>query len=47
MNSKTSREYLYEQAFSKDVMLSKFTNNLDNIFSHILEVLVYTIIIKI
>ena len=41
MNSKTSREYLYEQAFSKDVMLSKFTNNSDNIFSHILEVLVY------
>ena len=41
MSSKTFREYLYEQAFSKDVMLSKFTNNSDNIFSHILEVLVY------
>ena len=41
MNSKTFREYLYEQAFSKDVMLSKFTNNSDNIFSHILKVLVY------
>ena len=27
MNSKTFREYLYEQAFSKDVMISKFTNN--------------------
>ena len=42
MNSKTFREYLYEQAFSKDVMISKFTNNSDNIFSHILKVLVYT-----
>ena len=41
MNSKTFREYLYDQAFSKDVMLSKFTNNSDNIFSHILKVLVY------
>ena len=41
MCSKTFREYLYEQVFSKDVMLSKFTNNSDNIFSHILEVLVY------
>ena len=41
MNSKTFREYLYEQAFSKDVMLSKFTNNSDNIFNHILKVLVY------
>ena len=41
MSSKTFREYLYEQAFSKDVMLSKFTNNSDNIFSHILKVLVY------
>ena len=41
MNSKTFREYLYEQAFSKDVMISKFTNNSDNIFSHILRVLVY------
>ena len=33
--------YLYEQAFSKDVMISKFTNNSDNIFNHILKVLVY------
>ena len=41
MNSKTFREYLYEQAFSKDVMISKFTNNSDNIFSHILKVLAY------
>ena len=41
MSSKTFREYLYEQTFSKDVMLSKFTNNSDNIFSHILKVLVY------
>lgn len=41
MSSKTFREYLYEQAFSKDVMLSKFTNNSDNIFNHILKVLVY------
>lgn len=39
--SKTFREYLYEQAFSKDVMISKFTNNSDNIFNHILKVLVY------
>ena len=31
MSSKTFREYLYEQAFSKDVMLSKFTNNSDNL----------------
>ena len=29
MNSKTFREYLYEQAFSKDIMISKFTNNSD------------------
>ena len=41
MSSKIFREYLYEQAFSKDVMLSKFTNNSDNIFNHILKVLVY------
>ena len=41
MCSKTFREYLYEQAFSKDVMLSRFTNNSDNIFSHVLKVLVY------
>ena len=41
MSSKTFREYLYEQAFSKDVMISKFTNNSDNIFSHILKVLAY------
>ena len=41
MNSKTFREYLYEQVFSKDVMISKFTNNSDNIFNHILKVLVY------
>ena len=41
MNSKTFREYLYEQAFSKDIMISKFTNNSDNIFNHILKVLVY------
>ena len=41
MNSKTFREYLYEQVFSKDVMRSKFTNNSDNIFSHILKVLAY------
>ena len=41
MSSKTFREYLYEQVFSKDVMLSKFTNNSDNIFNHILKVLVY------
>ena len=41
MCSKTFREYLYEQAFSKDVMISKFTNNSDNIFNHILKVLVY------
>lgn len=37
----TFKEYLYEQAFSKDVMISKFTNNSDNIFNHILKVLVY------
>ena len=41
MSSKVFREYLYEQAFSKDIMISKFTNNSDNIFSHILKVLVY------
>ena len=41
MNSKTFREYLYEQAFSRDVMISKFTNNSDNIFNHILKVLAY------
>ena len=41
MCSKIFREYLYEQAFSKDVMLSKFTNNSDNIFNHILKVLAY------
>ena len=35
------KEYLYEQAFSKDVMISKFNNNSDNIFNHILKVLVY------
>ena len=35
------KEYLYEQTFSKDVMISKFTNNSDNIFNHILKVLVY------
>lgn len=35
------KEYIYEQAFSKDVMISKFTNNSDNIFNHILKVLVY------
>lgn len=35
------KEYLYEQAFNKDVMISKFTNNSDNIFNHILKVLVY------
>lgn len=35
------KEYLYEQAFTKDVMISKFTNNSDNIFNHILKVLVY------
>lgn len=37
----TFKEYLYEQAFSKDIMISKFTNNSDNIFNHILKVLVY------
>ena len=37
----TFKEYLYEQAFSRDVMISKFTNNSDNIFNHILKVLVY------
>ncbi|HEH4511673.1 TPA: hypothetical protein SG275_001631 [Campylobacter coli] len=41
MKENTFREYLYEQAFSKDVMISKFTNNSDNIFNHILKVLVY------
>ena len=35
------KEYLYEESFSKDVMISKFTNNADNIFNHILKVLVY------
>lgn len=35
------KEYLYEQTFTKDVMISKFTNNSDNIFNHILKVLVY------
>ncbi len=35
------KEYLYEMAFSKDVMIPKFTNNSDNIFNHILKVLVY------
>ena len=35
------KEYLCEQAFSRDVMISKFTNNSDNIFNHILKVLVY------
>ena len=35
------KDYLYEQAFSKYVMISKFTNNSDNIFNHILKVLVY------
>ena len=35
------KEFVYEQAFSKDVMISKFTNNSDNIFNHILKVLVY------
>ena len=34
-------KYFYEQVFSKDIMLSKFTNNSDNIFNHILKVLVY------
>ena len=34
-------KYFDEQAFSKDIMLSKFTNNSDNIFNHILKVLVY------
>lgn len=37
----TFKDYLYEQAFNKDVMISKFTNNSDNIFNHILKVLVY------
>lgn len=41
MKENTFRECLYEQAFSKDVMISKFTNNSDNIFNHILKVLVY------
>ena len=35
------KEYIYEQAFSKDVMISRFTNNSDNIFNHILKVLLY------
>ena len=35
------KEYLYEESFSKDVVISKFTNNSDNIFNHILKVLVY------
>lgn len=35
------KEYLYELAFSRDAMISKFTNNSDNIFNHILKVLVY------
>ena len=39
--TKPFKEYFYEQAFTKDVMLSKFTNNSDNIFNHILKVLVY------
>ena len=39
--NRSFREYLYEQAFSKDVMISKFTNNADNIFNHILKVLAY------
>ena len=34
------KEYLYELAFSRDAMISKFTNNSDNIFNHILKVLV-------
>ena len=37
----TFKEYLYEQAFSRDVMISKFTNNSDNIFNYILKVLIY------
>ncbi|MGI7717402.1 hypothetical protein ACNGMK_09175 [Campylobacter coli] len=41
ISSTSFKEYLYEQAFSKDVMISKFTNNSDNIFNHILKVLVY------
>ena len=41
INENTFKEYLYEQAFSGDVMISKFTNNSDNIFNHILKVLVY------
>ena len=41
MHIKPFKEYFYEQAFTKDVMLSKFTNNSDNIFNHILKVLVY------
>lgn len=41
MKENSFKEYLYEQAFSKDVMISKFTNNSDNIFNHILKVLVY------
>ena len=41
MHIKPFKKYFYEQAFSKDIMLSKFTNNSDNIFNHILKVLVY------
>ena len=41
INENTFKEYLYEQAFSGDVVISKFTNNSDNIFNHILKVLVY------
>lgn len=41
ISSTSFKEYLYERAFSKDVMISKFTNNSDNIFNHILKVLVY------
>lgn len=35
------KEYLFEQDFTKDMMISKFTNNSDNIFNHILKILVY------
>ena len=41
IKDKVYTKYFYEQAFTKDVMLSKFTNNSDNIFNHILKVLVY------
>ena len=41
IKNKLYAKYFYEQAFTKDVMLSKFTNNSDNIFNHILKVLVY------